>query len=161
MIISSRFPTSFPQSPSQLSLVPKDSSTQGEQQALQVIRPHRCRQPCIPSILFTAGHHHSSAWHSSPHDLSHSSASPHVLPSSQSLSFPYIGFLTSRSCLFMLVPPPRSPQSPFLFTFSPSLLSKLYLSLWFSVTPHLLCTPLPFTTSQSHAFRPKGHLPGR
>lgn len=57
-----------------------------------------------------------------------------MYPTSQPLSFPYSGFLTSMpcSCWFLLS---ESPPSPLLFPFSSSLLSKPYLSIWFSVTP--------------------------
>lgn len=112
-----------------------------------------CRWPVhADTHRYPIGSHHSSVWCSSPHDLSLSCASLHIFPTSQPRSLVISTLWISHlHALLMLVPPPRKPPSPLLVTFSPSLLSKPYLSIWLS-NP-LTSFVLPSHSSLSKAMR--------
>ena len=127
-----------------------------------MIGPHRCPHSRFLSITFRVGSHHSSVWCSSPHDLSLSCASLRIFPSSQPRSLVISTLWISHlHALLTLFPPPRKPPSTLLITFSSSLLSKPYLSIWFRVTPSPpLCSP-PIHRFPKPCVPPKPQLPHR
>lgn len=159
MIVSTRVPTALSKKPFATIPTPEGHPQHREQ---QVTGTQGCPHFSLLSSIFIAGSHHSSAWCSSPHNLSPSSSvSPHVLPftNTDTLSFPHSGFLTSMPCSHWL-PLPESFPTARLFTLSPSLFSKPYLSTHFSVTcPFSSMLPSHSPLHKSHDFHPSPICP--
>lgn len=159
--MSSRFPTALSTKP--FPNVPPLHSPQGyPQHRGRKAGPAGDRPVHTDTHRYPIGSHHSSVWCSSPHDLHLSCASLHIFPTSQPRSLVISTLWISHlHALLMLVPPPRKSPSPLLVTFSPSLLSKPYLSIWFRVTPSPpLCSP-PIHRFPKPCVLPKPQLPHR
>lgn len=159
--MSSRFPTALSTKP--FPNVPPLHSPQGyPQHRGRKAGPAGDRPVHTDTHRYPIGSHHSSVWCSSPHDLRLSCASLHIFPTSQPRSLVISTLWISHlHALLMLVPPPRKSPSPLLVTFSPSLLSKPYLSIWFRVTPSPpLCSP-PIHRFPKPCVLPKPQLPHR